>query len=333
MAWFSSVLHDDRVIICSICITAATLVVSIPLVLEKWRDDAEIKPVQPKTQYITQDTEDSLKPGTLDTLLSHYNYAIRETAAKIVCDRAVNDGSTMELLLWGITRPDYDERMKNLRALAVITDPHSLHALHNWKAYAALVRSLELSIDKDQEVLNDEHWDEYPLRDMTEKLCLMFISQLITHYDAEKLVKAKFVEKWLAKQNWGTTPEERQSNFLKYLQNKNNRISDIVTSIQNTRSGREALEKTGLMSPGCATDNDEDDTHLEAAERFNILISMNVDEIRGEDDENRVLARTLPTDFDEHRRRQLHREAMVLNDGSRPVNRDDIIQRDHGSSP
>lgn len=209
----------------------------------------------------------------------------------------------------------------------------SLHALHTWKAYAALVRSLELSIDKDQEVLNDEHWDEYPLRDMTEKLCLMFISQLITHYDAEKLVKAQFVEKWLAKQNWGATQEERQANFLKYLQTKTNRISDIVTSIQNTRSGREALEKAGLMSPGCGTDNEEEETHLVVAERFNILISMNTGEMRGDDDENRVLARTLPTDFDEHRRRQLHREAMVLNDGSRPVNRDDIIQRDHGASP
>jgi len=91
--------------------------------LEQWREGAEIKPVQPKTQYITQDTEDSLKPDTLSTLLGHYNYAIRETSAKIVCDRAVNDGSTIELLLWGITRLSYDERMKNLRALAVITDP------------------------------------------------------------------------------------------------------------------------------------------------------------------------------------------------------------------
>jgi hypothetical protein len=27
------------------------------------------------------------------------------------------------MLLWGITRQDYDERMRNLKALAIITDP------------------------------------------------------------------------------------------------------------------------------------------------------------------------------------------------------------------
>jgi hypothetical protein len=123
MGWLASVFRDDRIIFGGFGIGALAMVVMVRMMLKEWLDDAEIKPVQPKTQYITQDTEDSLKPKTLDTLLGHYNYAIRETAAKIVCDRAVNDGSTIELLLWGITRPDYDERMKNLRALAVITDP------------------------------------------------------------------------------------------------------------------------------------------------------------------------------------------------------------------
>lgn len=88
-----------------------------------WREEAEYKPSLPKTQYITQDTEDSLQLKTLDTLLGHYNFLIRDSSAKIICDRAVNDGTSIEILLWGITNPDYEERMKNLRALAVITDP------------------------------------------------------------------------------------------------------------------------------------------------------------------------------------------------------------------
>jgi hypothetical protein len=122
MGWVSSFLRDERVVLGSLGMTAVSLVFMMRYVLERWREEAEIKPVQPKTQYITQDTEDSLKENTLDTLLGHYNYAIRETAAKIVCDRAINDEPTFERLLWGITRPDYDERMMNLRALAVITD-------------------------------------------------------------------------------------------------------------------------------------------------------------------------------------------------------------------
>ena len=114
--------RQDRVLLGSLGLAVVSVAVIAHAALRVWHDNVEIKPVQPKTQYITQDTEDSLKLGTLETLLAHYNYAIRDTAAKIVCDRAVNDGSTMELLLWGITRLDYDERLKNLRALAVITD-------------------------------------------------------------------------------------------------------------------------------------------------------------------------------------------------------------------
>ena len=122
MGWFSSLVRDDRVILGALGTSTIAMLLMVRFMLEKWREDAEIKPVQPKTQYITQDTEDALQVGTLDTLLGHYNFAIRETAAKIVCERAVNEPSTLDILLRGITRPDYDERIKNLRALAVITD-------------------------------------------------------------------------------------------------------------------------------------------------------------------------------------------------------------------
>ncbi|KAL2165824.1 hypothetical protein VTG60DRAFT_3747 [Thermothelomyces hinnuleus] len=329
LGWLSRLIRDDRVLFGYLAINAVGWLMGVRVLLKKWRDEAEIKPVQPKTQYITQETEDALKLGTLDTLLGHYNQSIRETAAKIVCDRAVNDRETVDQLLWGITRKDYDERMRNLRALAIITDPQSLERLHRWKAYAALVRCLELSLDPEQEVLDDADWDEYPLRDMTEKLCLMFISQLLSCYDAEKLVKAKFVEKWLAKQNWGTTEEERQRNFAQYLRCRGNRITDIVASIRGTRSGREALEKTGLLPRSPPSDTDIED-NIPLIERFSVLLSsnINISNLR-EDEQARVLIRSLqgPQTAEEQRVRHRHREAMVLNDGTRPLNSEDIIQR------
>ncbi len=118
--------QDDRIVFSFLALNAVAGMLGARILLQQWRDDAEIKPVQPKTQYITQETEDALKLSTLDTLLGHYNQSIRETSAKIVCDRAVNDKDTVDLLLWGITRKDYDERMRNLRALAIITDPREL---------------------------------------------------------------------------------------------------------------------------------------------------------------------------------------------------------------
>jgi len=188
---------------------------------------------------------------------------------------------------------------------------------------------LELSLDPEQEVLDDEDWDEYALRDMTEKLCLMFISQLLSCYDAEKLVKAKFVEKWLVKQNWGPTEEARQRNFAQYMRCRGNRITDIVASIRGTRSGREALERVGLLPASSPSESDPED-NVPLIERFSVLLpgNINMSNLR-DDDQARLLIRSLQggQSAEEQRVRHRHREAMVLNDGSRPVNSDDIIQR------
>jgi hypothetical protein len=127
---FLTYARDERMVVVGITAAFVGVVATMRVLLQQWRDGTEIKPQQPTTQYITQETEDSLKPSTLEMLLGHYNFAIREVAAKIVCDRAVNDGETIDYLLWGITRPDYDERMKNLRTLAFITDPRMNH--HSW---------------------------------------------------------------------------------------------------------------------------------------------------------------------------------------------------------
>jgi hypothetical protein len=116
-----SLARDERVILVSIGVATFGLVTMMANALTMIRDDNEVKTPQPKTQYITQETEDSLTLDTLDKLLGHPNYSIREIAVKILCDRAVNDSDTITTLLYGITRPDYDERMKNLRALATLT--------------------------------------------------------------------------------------------------------------------------------------------------------------------------------------------------------------------
>ena len=122
MASLSSSRHDPLLLV-GLAATTMVMAVTLHHGLKEWRSEAKVKPVQPKAKYITQDTEDALTVNTLDGLLGHYNYAIRDTAAKIVCDRVVNDEAAIELLLRGITQYEYEERLRNLRALAVITDP------------------------------------------------------------------------------------------------------------------------------------------------------------------------------------------------------------------
>ncbi|KAK4226133.1 hypothetical protein QBC38DRAFT_444909 [Podospora fimiseda] len=337
MGWFGQLpilFRQDSLAMTTIIANAIIGGFVMRLVLRAWLEDAKVEPVQPKTQYITQETEDALKLTTLDTLLGHYNYSIRETSAKIVCDRAINDKDTVEQLLWGITHPDYDERIKNLRALAIVTDPQSLEKLHTWKAYAALVRSLEHCLDPDQEVLNPDDWDEYPLRDMAEKLCLMFVSQLVSCFDCEKLVNAKFVEKWLAKQNWGKTDEERQRNFTEYMRRKRNRITEVVDSIKQRDVGRKTLEDAKLIPYHDPGQIEAESTHP-YIQRFNIMLpnDLNLDNLH-DNDTARALIRSFRENFDEeafqesYRTLRQRREAMVLGDRSRPLNNDDIIQRE-----
>ena len=189
------------------------------------------------------------------------------------------------------------------------------------KAYSALVRSLQLSLnDIKRPSLADSHWDEYYLRDMAERFCLMFILELINKYGAHQLVKAGFVEKWLVKQNWGEKPEERRQNFRDYMEFKNNRIVDIVNRIKHSRRGLRALEKAGLL--------DKENLRRRIRELPDLIMEIEED-IVGVPLREQQVPRTREHSAEEQRLRRQHREAMVLNDGTRPLAREDIIERDH----
>ncbi|KAI5465924.1 hypothetical protein BGZ63DRAFT_347566 [Mariannaea sp. PMI_226] len=330
MSWTNSLLslaRDERIILVSLGLATFGIVNTIFTALTMIRDDNEIPPPQPKTQYITQDTEDSLQIETLEKLLDHPNYSIREIAIKILCDRAVNDAEVIDVLLYEITRPNYNDRMRGLRTLALLTGQtlglDNLEKLHNPKAYSALVRCLELCLaDCKPPRLTDSHWDEYYLRDMAERFCFMFIIELVNKYGANMLVKSQFVEKWLAKQDWGDDPEQRRRSFKNYMQFRANRIVEIVDKIRISRRGLRALEKVGLI--------DKENSRRRIRELPDLIMEIEEESPSGPLAEQQV-PRTREHSAEEQRLRRQHREAMVLNDGTRPLGRDDIIERDHGS--
>lgn len=259
MAWYSFV-RDERLIGFGLMAAATVgLYVGVRAALQPYHASSVVYPLMPKTQYITQDTEDSLSLLTLNSLLDHYNFSIRETAAKIVCDRAINDDATLGRLLQGIGRPAYDERMTSLRALAMLTDQNTLHRLNTKEGFAAFVRSLEQCVATDKKegadteteegsMIDDIYFDEYYLRDIAEKLCLMFLAQLTDKFDVDLLVRVGFVDRWLAKQRWGP-PAARIDNFARYLKHRDNRIADICRRLEETPVGRSALEKANLVEP------------------------------------------------------------------------------------
>lgn len=177
------------------------------------------------------------------------------------------------------------------------------------------MRSLELSLeDVEPPDLGNSHWDEYYLRDMAERFCLMFVSELVNKYGVHLLVKANFVDRWLAKQDWGDDPHLRRFRFKQYMNLKNNRLVDIVSRLKLSKRGMLALEKAGLV------DKDIPDLIVEMEE-----------EIVEEQPSDSMARRTREHSAEERRLRRQHREAMVLNDGTRPLGRDDIFERDHES--
>ena len=123
MGWLDSLrsfARDERVMLFTIGLSTFGIVSSMITALFIIREDSVIPPAQTKTRYITQDTEDALEVETLEKLVDHPSYFIRAIATKILSDRCVNNPEVIKGLLYGITRPDYDERVQSLRALGLL---------------------------------------------------------------------------------------------------------------------------------------------------------------------------------------------------------------------
>jgi hypothetical protein len=187
--------------------------------------------------------------------------------------------------------------------------------------YAALVKSLEYSITDYPHNAYDPEWDNWNLRDVAEQGCLLVLIQLVNKFGAEGLVKARFVERWLAKEPWGASDEGRQTNFVHSLQ-KNTRLSELCMPLFRERAGRRQLVKAKLV-PELIEHETEQTTVRD-------IRMINGEGTAGEDFEGMFVEgrrRRDQSSEDEHIRRR-HREAMVLNDGTRPLGRGDIIQRE-----
>jgi hypothetical protein len=111
---------QDRLFVFGLGLATLAVVGVMRQMLVHYRNTAAIPPSENKPQYITQEVEDSLKLSTLDKLLDSPNYCIQETTAIIVCERALHDGPTMDVLFWYITRPDHRLREKGIRALTMM---------------------------------------------------------------------------------------------------------------------------------------------------------------------------------------------------------------------
>ncbi|CAL3961921.1 hypothetical protein PZA11_000770 [Diplocarpon coronariae] len=308
----------DRLVMLGFGLATCALMEVMRRMLVHYRDAAQVPPYQSKPQYITQDVEDSLKISTLEKLLNSSNYCIQETTSIIVCERALHDQKAINALLWYITRPEHDSREKGIRALTMLTNSSTVGMINKPEAWAALVKSLEYSITDYPHNTFDPEWDNWHLRDAAEKDCLMVLAQLVEKFGVEGLVNSRFVERWLAKEPWGDAGVDRMIMFADSL-HSNHRLSELVVPLFRDSAGRQQLVKAKLVPAELLKDITSREVRMingegTAGEEFEGMLVDN----RRRRDQN--------SEEDQIRRR--HREAMVLNDGTRPLERGDIIQRE-----
>lgn len=188
------------------------------------------------------------------------------------------------------------------------------------------MKSLEYSLTDYEHNEYHPEWDNWNLRDVAEQGCLLVLGQLADKFGVGGLVQARFVQRWLAKEPWGGNDEdERQLNFMGSLP-KPYRLNQICRPLFRDPAGRRQLEDAALLPPNNKINYGDTETTI-----LDIRMT-NGEGTAGEEALEHFLVESMRRrtaySNDEEDMRRRHREAMVLNDGSRPVGRGDIIERE-----
>lgn len=190
------------------------------------------------------------------------------------------------------------------------------------KTFSALVKSLEYCVTDYEHNEYDPEWDNWNLRDVVEQGCLLVLGQMIEKFGLEGLIKTRFVGRWLAKEPWSRESDDhRKYNFLESM-TKGYRLSNICLRLYQHPEGRKQLEEARLVPLRKKISPFKDSTRD--------VRMVNGESTAGEDTNELGVdsrRRRDQSSEEEHLRRR-HREAMVLNDGTRPLARSDIFQRE-----
>lgn len=167
----------------------------------------------------------------------------------------------------------------------------------------------------------DKEFDNFDFRDPVERFCLLVLFRLTIEFGSEEIIKAGIVQRWLAKEPWGSTEKEIQENFKHCYSNM--RLSELILRIAHHPRGLGELVKAKLIDNSDSTFFQRSRGNIEdSAVGENGLSDLTLTEggprLREQSAEERHL-------------RRRHREAMVLNDGVQPIGVSDIIEREYES--
>jgi hypothetical protein len=192
--------------------------------------------------------------------------------------------------------------------------------------YSAVVTCLAHCVQDTTHESYDKEIDNFDFRDPAERFSLLVLFRLAHEFGPKQLIKAGFVRKWLAKEPWGNTEEEKQRNFRHLREHERQRLSLLIQKIADDPMGFDQLLKANLVVPSDSIyfnrPINSETLHEDASER----------ELGGSD----VVSfeggpRPREQSAEERHLRRRHREAMVLNDGIQPIGVGSIIEREYES--
>lgn len=214
------------------------------------------------------------------------------------------------------------------------------------KAVVTALKNLAMEIDYP---LFDSEFDDFDFRDPAENVALMTLELLISERfgSARYLAKTGFIEYWLARQNFGSTPEEIHKNFLSLYRlqetGRGNPLSSIVNKLGAQQRGVLKFIAAGLIErpesinvvgfdKGYSLCGDHPDApYWQASGPGGEVVTYSLEEVlaasnNGSDTVARDSRRPVEQSAEERRLRRRNREVMVLNDGSQPLAMTDIIE-------
>jgi hypothetical protein len=172
--------------------------------------------------------------------------------------------------------------------------------------------------------LYDKEWDDFDFRGAPERICILLLTHLVSEWGTNRLLDTHFVDQWLAKQNWGTTDKERQSNFAHLYNNRSRTmLGDLVRRILQRETGLRQIMAVKLISDDLDIFDDLE-VRIEAMRALD-MFEENLTLVGNEIDRLVAGRRREPGDDEGQRIRRQHRQAMVLNDGAHPLTMSDII--------
>ena len=139
----------DRFLLIALCLGFGTAYVAVPALLQQVKHAAKAPAAPeaaPPRKRLQQDSENSLKIGTLRTLADGYSHDLRTSAMKVVVSRTVRSRAR-DLLLRDLASKSYHRRQDAINALNMLLTNNSLNGtpfnqFRDAKSITAVVKAL-----------------------------------------------------------------------------------------------------------------------------------------------------------------------------------------------